>query len=146
MKARHGASSARSAMFIVSRRHPLSAKLRRSGMRLDRIITQTQPGTPCRSYGAWLDSGADLTINMALLTELAFVPGPVRGQRGTVPMREYTTSRLPAGASWWHHQRRANGPLTPTVSPSEGERENAGTGGSAKMGPLAAAHYFPIDT
>jgi len=36
-------------------------------------------------------------------------------------------------ASWRYHQKRANGRLTPTLSPSEGERENAAAGGNAKM-------------
>jgi len=40
-----------------------------------------------------------------------------------------------AGASWRYHQKRANGPLSPTLSPSEGEREKAACGGTVKMRP-----------
>src|SRR5437868_1591361 len=43
---------------------------------------------------------------------------------------------VPPGASWRYHQERANGPLSPTLSPSEGERENVWSGGTVKMRPM----------
>ena len=66
-------SSVRSAMFIVTAHDEPLAKLRRSGMFLGlrrRAESQSRIET-CRSYGAWLNFGGLLTINMALLTKKA---------------------------------------------------------------------------
>jgi predicted dehydrogenase len=46
------------------------------------------------------------------------------------------------GASWRYHQKRANGPHSPTLSPSEGVWENVLSGGSVKMRPCLDVWIF----
>src|SRR6266478_10084208 len=63
-------SSVRSAMFIATTRSPGQAPEERHVSWLgDWPVSPTPIGT-CRSYGAWLNSGGLLAINIALLTEL----------------------------------------------------------------------------